>query len=361
MTTTAPLLPPGTGSFSPAGPPSGGRRPSIDDDTARETGRGTQQGSGPGTDRATERDTTLPGRAPRGDSQAQAQSEAPPLRPGRPLIGGGPFTLAVAFGLQAAQAQETVTAATASSPAQAAQIEEQAAAEGETGAGATELSEEEQKVVSELQQRDQEVRRHEAAHAAAGGQHAGAPKFSYQQGPDGRQYAIGGSVSIDTSPVKGDPEATLQKARQVRAAALAPADPSGQDKSVAAAASALERQAQAEISAERRAEQSGEAEGTPGAESQTPESETVETTPSIGAASGEGGVVGAGQQGGAVQAQGPGAFTATGTDKAAQAGASDAFDPRQSSSSDQSRLVPPRPSTGFDGRTPAPQIISLSV
>ena len=57
------------------------------------------------------------------------------------------------------------------------------------------------KLVRELQQSDAEVRRHEAAHAAAGGEFAGAPTFTYQTGPDGKRYAVGGEVSIDTSPV----------------------------------------------------------------------------------------------------------------------------------------------------------------
>lgn len=113
-----------------------------------------------------------------------------------------------------------------------------------------ELSDEEDALVKELARTDQEVRRHERAHAAAGGAHAGAPSYSYQQGPDGQRYAVNGEVSIDISPVQGDPGATLQKMRQVKAAALAPAQPSGQDRSVAAAADAISQQAQAELTAE---------------------------------------------------------------------------------------------------------------
>ncbi|MFA5019420.1 MAG: putative metalloprotease CJM1_0395 family protein, partial [Methylobacter sp.] len=60
-----------------------------------------------------------------------------------------------------------------------------------------ELSESDLKVVSELKQRDAEVKAHEAAHlAAAGGIATGGASFDYQQGPDGIQYAIGGEVSI---------------------------------------------------------------------------------------------------------------------------------------------------------------------
>ncbi|HMB15078.1 MAG TPA: putative metalloprotease CJM1_0395 family protein [Pelovirga sp.] len=108
--------------------------------------------------------------------------------------------------------------------------------------------------IRDLQMRDREVRAHEAAHAAAGGSYAGAPAYDYERGPDGRTYAVGGSVSIDISPIPGDPQATLQKAQQVRAAALAPAQPSAQDMKVAQQAQALAIEARGEISQEQIAE-----------------------------------------------------------------------------------------------------------
>lgn len=109
------------------------------------------------------------------------------------------------------------------------------------------LSPEAQEHISKLQQRDAEVRSHEQSHIAAGGSHVnGGASYSYQRGPDNKQYAVGGAVSIDTSPVPGNPEATKEKARKVRSAALAPASPSAQDQSVAAAASSMEIQAQQE-------------------------------------------------------------------------------------------------------------------
>jgi hypothetical protein len=100
--------------------------------------------------------------------------------------------------------------------------------------------------VQELKSRDAEVRAHEAAHAAAGGQYAGSPTYEFKRGPNGNRYAVGGEVSIDTSAVSGDPRATINKMLQVRAAALAPANPSGQDRSVAAQASQISSDAQAE-------------------------------------------------------------------------------------------------------------------
>lgn len=110
------------------------------------------------------------------------------------------------------------------------------------------LSESDLKIVSDLKQRDTEVRAHEAAHmAAAGGIATGGASFDYQQGPDGIRYAIGGKVNIDTSTVAGDPAATLRKADTIRRAALAPAQPSGPDMQVAASATAMATQAQAEL------------------------------------------------------------------------------------------------------------------
>lgn len=102
--------------------------------------------------------------------------------------------------------------------------------------------------IAKLRQRDREVRTHEQAHiAAAGGLAKGGATFSFQRGPDGKQYAVGGEVSIDTSPVSENPDATIRKAQQIRAAALAPADPSVQDRAVAASANSLEAQAGQEL------------------------------------------------------------------------------------------------------------------
>lgn len=109
------------------------------------------------------------------------------------------------------------------------------------------LSPEAQAQLRKLQQRDREVRAHESAHLAAAGEHAvGGAQYQYQQGPDGRMYAIGGHVSIDTSSVPGDPEETERKAEQVRRAALAPGDPSAQDAQVAAQAARMSADARIE-------------------------------------------------------------------------------------------------------------------
>ena len=124
-----------------------------------------------------------------------------------------------------------------------------ATGEAASGAGAaTELSTADLRLVSELKARDRVVRAHEMAHMAAGaGLVTRGASFSYQTGPDGQRYAVGGEVGIDTSP-GGTPEETLLKAERIRAAALAPAEPSGQDRQVAAAAAKMASQARMEIS-----------------------------------------------------------------------------------------------------------------
>ncbi len=133
----------------------------------------------------------------------------------------------------------------------------QASAESESSSP-TELNEEDQQRVQELRARDIEVRAHEAAHLAAAGRFArGGAKFEFTRGPDGRSYAVGGSVSIDTGK-EATPEATLQKADQIKRAALAPAEPSGQDRAVAASATALKLDAQKEL-AEQAQQESREA------------------------------------------------------------------------------------------------------
>lgn len=112
----------------------------------------------------------------------------------------------------------------------------------------------EQLEIAELVSRDREVRTHEQAHASVGGAYAGAPTYTFKRGPDGKSYAVGGEVSIDTSPVPNDPEATLRKMELVQRAALAPAEPSAQDLSVAAEAAAQATQARAELAQLRREE-----------------------------------------------------------------------------------------------------------
>lgn len=110
-------------------------------------------------------------------------------------------------------------------------------------------------VLRELRARDREVRAHEAAHVAVGsGLVRSGPSYTFQQGPDGRSYAIGGEVQLDVSPVANDPEATIVKQEQVRKAALAPAQPSVQDTRVAASANQLASRARIDLAVQRKQE-----------------------------------------------------------------------------------------------------------
>jgi len=60
-------------------------------------------------------------------------------------------------------------------------------------------------------------------------------------------YAVDGEVPIDLSLVAGNPHGTMQKAEAIQRATLAPAEPSGQDRQVAAKAAALVTKARQEL------------------------------------------------------------------------------------------------------------------
>lgn len=188
-----------------------------------------------------------------GATTAQGEGERLSLR--------GAFVVNGAPGVETEEASETPAeeAAEAASGAEADEARNAAEQDGQ-------LSEAEQREVEDLRARDAEVRTHEQAHASAGGGHAGAPQFSFEQGPDGRSYAVDGEVSIDASPVSGDPQATIEKMQQVQRAALAPAEPSSQDRKVAAEAAQTEAKARQALASE-------------GDENSAPEDRTVVSAP----------------------------------------------------------------------------------
>lgn len=97
-----------------------------------------------------------------------------------------------------------------------------------------------------LEARDQEVRLHEKSHQnAAGGLASAIPEYDRQVGPDGRGYAIGGSVDISLKSDPADPESAKKNAATVERAALAPGSPSGQDFNAAAQAAHMRSMAEA--------------------------------------------------------------------------------------------------------------------
>lgn len=118
---------------------------------------------------------------------------------------------------------------------------------GDNSASSIQLSPEALDRVAELRQIDARVRQHEQAHLAAAADLANGLSYTYEKGPDGVNYAIAGEVSIDVSPGR-TPQETLERAKRIQSAALAPADPSGPDRAVAASALQLAQQARSEIS-----------------------------------------------------------------------------------------------------------------
>lgn len=118
---------------------------------------------------------------------------------------------------------------------------------GKIPASDTGLSKAEQAEISKLKARDSQLRQHEQAHlSASAGIDVSRASFTYQRGPDGVQYAVAGDVRIDTSGGR-TPADTLARADMIRDVALAPADPSATDRSVAAQAQQMAQQASAEL------------------------------------------------------------------------------------------------------------------
>lgn len=132
--------------------------------------------------------------------------------------------------------------------------EAQGEVQGKPQGNAQGLSEADLRRVEQLKQRDREVRAHEMAHVAAGaGVVTSGASYSFETGPDGRRYAVGGEVGINVSPGR-TPEETLSRAEKIRSAALAPADPSGQDRQIAARAASMAAEARVELATRSRDE-----------------------------------------------------------------------------------------------------------
>ena len=122
---------------------------------------------------------------------------------------------------------------------------------GSSAAATSKLSAGQQAMVAQLAVIDRHVRAHEEAHLAAAGPYAtSGPSYGYTVGPDGRSYATSGDVTLDVSPDPSGPQATIEKARVIEAAANAPVDPSTQDRMVAAAAAGMEQQAEQALAAQ---------------------------------------------------------------------------------------------------------------
>ena len=165
--------------------------------------------------------------------------------------------------------------ASASAPTQPTSVLEVPPPAGPSNSGTkgdtTNLTPEALALLSKLKTRDTEVRQHEQAHlAAAGGLASSGASYTYERGPNGVDYAIGGEVQIDTAP-GATPEETISRARTIQAAALAPAEPSGADRAVAAQAAQMEQQARAELAVQDSAAAGADTTPTPAPPKQKPD------------------------------------------------------------------------------------------
>jgi len=87
------------------------------------------------------------------------------------------------------------------------------------------------RILEKFRNKDAEVKTHEQAHASIG--HTTSPiSYNYQQGPDGKMYAVGGSVRLDTS-IPDDPKAAAFKLDMIQKAASGVAHPSAADGAIA--------------------------------------------------------------------------------------------------------------------------------
>jgi len=90
------------------------------------------------------------------------------------------------------------------------------------------------RVLQKFKNKDAEIRTHEQAHASIG--HTTSPiSYNYQEGPDGKMYAVGGSVRLDTS-IPDDPNAAMLKLDMLQKAASASINPSSADNAISSQA-----------------------------------------------------------------------------------------------------------------------------
>lgn len=112
----------------------------------------------------------------------------------------------------------------------------------------TELTSDERAHLAELKAVDTKVRAHEAAHQS-GPAASGGASYTYKKGPDGIMYAVGGEVPVRIQ-TGSTPQESIMNLQGVIATALAPADPSPQDISIASKARVMMMKAQQELAQE---------------------------------------------------------------------------------------------------------------
>jgi hypothetical protein len=109
-----------------------------------------------------------------------------------------------------------------------------------------ELSDAQKKALEKFEQRDAEVKAHELAHQTNSGGLAGAASYTYQQGPDGKMYAIGGSVPI-TFKSGSTPQESIKNAKAIASATTSPDAPSSRDFSLLSSAKMMQLKAEQQL------------------------------------------------------------------------------------------------------------------
>ena len=105
-----------------------------------------------------------------------------------------------------------------------------------------------------LQDRDDEVRKHENDHLAEAGEFAASgPLLDLTEAAsNGKSYVTSGKVMVNVGEVSGDPVKTIQKMKKIEKSSLKPAEPSDQDLRVAADAGIKRQKAEVELAEKRR-------------------------------------------------------------------------------------------------------------
>lgn len=108
-----------------------------------------------------------------------------------------------------------------------------------------------QRVIDKFENLDAKTKTHEQAHASSGTTTAPI-QYNYQVGPDGRLYATGGSVRLDTT-IPEDEGAANAKLEELKDASSAPSELSAADAQIARTANLNKMllQAQGEVNANR--------------------------------------------------------------------------------------------------------------
>jgi hypothetical protein len=196
--------------------------------------------------------------------RASRPAAPPPLSPEERALGRAEAQAQLAaegaLGLLMPGLSSPVAAPEAAAEEEEASGSQLAGASGEAEGPLKKLTPEEEAQVRKMAERDREVKAHEQAHVGASGGLAGSPQYSYQTGPDGQQYAVGGQVSISRGGSSNTDQA-ISEAEAVKRGATAPAQPSSQDLAVAARAEADIQQLKAKKTQEKQEETGGQENG----------------------------------------------------------------------------------------------------